>query len=54
MLEEAIRGEKASIEEYDDVLGDTSLPSTTSVILRNQKEAIEKGLSTIKSLEDIS
>ena len=54
MLEEAIRGEKASIEEYDDVLGDTSLPSTTSSILRNQKEAIEKGLSTIKSLEDIS
>tara|TARA_R110000751_G_scaffold283971_1_gene387524 strand:+ start:213 stop:662 length:450 start_codon:yes stop_codon:yes gene_type:complete len=54
MLEEAIRGEKASVEEYEDVLSDTSLPSSTSTLLRNQKQAIESGLSTIKSLEDLS
>jgi len=53
MLEEAIRGEKAAVEEYEEVLGDTSLPSTTAAILRNQKEIIEKGLSNIKMLEDI-
>jgi len=53
MLEEAIRGEKASIDEYDDVLEDTSLPSSTAAILRNQKNAIENGLSNIKMLEDI-
>jgi uncharacterized protein (TIGR02284 family) len=54
MLEEAIRGEKASIEEYEDVLEDTTLVSTTSAILRNQKQAIEAGLTTIKTLEDLS
>lgn len=53
MLEEAIRGEKAAIEEYDDVLEDTSLPSTTATVLTSQKEAIKNGLSNIKMLEDI-
>ena len=53
MLEEAIRGEKSAIEEYEEVLEDTSLPSTTAAILRSQKEAIQNGLSNIKMLEDI-
>ena len=54
MLEEAIRGEKSSLEEYDDVLNDSSLPSSTSTLLRNQKQAIQNGISTIKTLEDLS
>lgn len=53
MLEEAIRGEKAALEEYDEVLKDTSLPSTTSVVLKSQRQAIENGLSNIKMLEDL-
>lgn len=53
MLEEAIRGEKAALEEYEEVLKDTSLPSTTSIVLKNQKQAIENGLSNIKMLEDL-
>lgn len=54
MLEEAIRGEKAAIKEYDEVLKDTSLPSSTSSVLRSQKVAIENGLSNIKTLEDLA
>ena len=54
MLEEAIRGEKAAVEEYEDVLKEISLPSSTSTLLKSQKQAIESGLSTIKSLEDLS
>jgi len=53
MLEEAIRGEKAAIEEYQDVLKETSLPSSTHKILSSQKSTIESGLSNIKSLEDL-
>tara|TARA_R110002074_G_scaffold197610_14_gene365000 strand:- start:4463 stop:4912 length:450 start_codon:yes stop_codon:yes gene_type:complete len=53
MLEEAIRGEKAAIEEYKDVLEDSSLPSTTATVLRSQKAAIENGLANIKMLEDL-
>ncbi|MFS4469768.1 ferritin-like domain-containing protein [Maribacter sp. 2210JD10-5] len=54
MLEEAIRGEKASIEEYNEVLNETSLPTSTSQVLNKQKVAIENGLSTINTLEDLS
>ncbi|MBJ2172659.1 PA2169 family four-helix-bundle protein [Aureibaculum sp. A20] len=53
MLEEAIRGEKASVQEYDDVLKETSLPLSTQNILLKQKSQIEKTLSTIKTLEDL-
>lgn len=53
MLEEAIRGEKAAIEEYDDVLKDISLPSSTKEVLTAQKSKIELGLSNIKTLEDL-
>ena len=54
MLEEAIRGEKAAVEEYNDVLNETTLPNSTATILNNQKVEIEGGLSTIKRLEDLS
>ena len=54
MLEEAIRGEKASLDEYRDVLTETSLPASTKDILMTQKTAIENGLSKIKRLEDLS
>lgn len=53
MLEEAIRGEKASVEEYHDVLQETTLPASTKDILTSQKSKIEQGLSNIKRLEDI-
>ncbi|WP_299125754.1 PA2169 family four-helix-bundle protein [uncultured Winogradskyella sp.] len=53
MLEEAIRGEKSSVEEYNDVLNETSLPSTTKLLLSKQKQTIESGLSTIERLEDL-
>ena len=54
MLEEAIRGEKASLEEYKEVLKEIALPQSTTTLLRDQKEKIQEGLDTIKSLEDLS
>ena len=53
MLEEAIRGEKSAVSEYEDVLSETSLPSTTKSLLETQKRSIENDLSRIKSMEDI-
>ncbi|MGJ8549207.1 PA2169 family four-helix-bundle protein [Winogradskyella undariae] len=53
MLEEAIRGEKASVDEYQDVLMETSLPSSTKSILLSQKKNIETDLSEVKSLENL-
>ncbi|NRD20494.1 PA2169 family four-helix-bundle protein [Winogradskyella eckloniae] len=53
MLNEAIRGEKAAIEEYEDLLNETSLPMSTKSILQSQKSIINNGLAKINALEDI-
>lgn len=54
MLEEAIRGEKASVEEYREVLSDTSLPPSTTTLLTQQMNQIEADLNQVKRLEDLS
>ncbi|RZT00042.1 ferritin-like domain-containing protein [Aquimarina brevivitae] len=54
MLEEAIRGEKSAVDEYQEVLKETTLPPSTENVLLKQKEQIENGLNTIKRLEDLS
>ncbi|WP_055442482.1 ferritin-like domain-containing protein [Lacinutrix himadriensis] len=53
MLEEAIRGEKAAIAEYEEVLGEIGLPLNTKNMLFNQKNHIQQELNTIKRLEDL-
>ena len=53
MLEEAIRGEKASVEEYQDIINETDLPLSTKTILESQKHTIESGLAKIKTSADI-
>tara|TARA_R110000850_G_scaffold96117_1_gene201260 strand:+ start:409 stop:858 length:450 start_codon:yes stop_codon:yes gene_type:complete len=53
MLEEAIRGEKASVEEYEQVLNETTLPTSTRDLVLKQKNIISQELNTIKGLEDI-
>ena len=54
MLEESIRGEKSAVEEYEDVLEDTSLPPSTATLLTQQMNSIKGDLDTIKKLEDLS
>ncbi len=54
MLEESIRGEKAAVEEYKDVLGETNLPPSTVTLLTQQLNSIKMALSKIKRLEDLS
>lgn len=53
MLEEAIRGEKAALKEYDEALEPGELPETTAILLRKQRDGINAGLQKIKSLEDL-
>ncbi|CAH8282136.1 uncharacterized protein (TIGR02284 family) [Mariniflexile fucanivorans] len=53
MLEEAISGERATLQEYNNVLNETSLPISTHSILLKQKDIIESDLKTIKTLEDL-
>lgn len=53
MLEESIRGEKAAVEEYQEVLKDTALPASTATLLSQQMNKINTDLSQIKRLEDL-
>ncbi|PKA96756.1 uncharacterized protein (TIGR02284 family) [Flavobacteriaceae bacterium MAR_2009_75] len=53
MLEECIRGDKAAIEEYDEVLKDEALPLRVSTIIRDQMMKIRTDLNKVKSLEDL-
>ena len=50
-LEEAVRGEKSAVEEYEEVLNDRDLPATTAGILRKQKNAIVAALNKANSLK---
>ena len=55
MLEAAITGEKASLEDYQEALNDEEpyIPKDTQQLLRNQCNMIQTDLSTVKRLEDL-
>jgi len=52
MLEEAVRGDKSAIKEYDEVIAETLVPGRVKEILREQREAIQNDLETSDILED--
>lgn len=56
VLEECIRGEKASVEQYNEVLEEEKehLAPTTTEILRRHRDEIKAMLNEVKSLEDIA
>ncbi|MGA9324528.1 MAG: PA2169 family four-helix-bundle protein [Salegentibacter sp.] len=51
VLEEAVRGEKAAVEDYENVLKDPDIPPSTANLLLKQKNAIVASLNKVKSLE---
>lgn len=53
MLEEAVRGDKAAIEEYDDVLNYKNLPVGLSHLLNEQRERIRTDVRNNATLEDL-
>lgn len=54
MLEEALRFEQATLEEFNDVLNaKIQLPHSTHRILKNQRDEILKDALNIKRLDDL-
>ncbi|MBS9464276.1 PA2169 family four-helix-bundle protein [Flagellimonas sp. 389] len=53
MLEAAITGEKAAVDEYKEIL-DEPLPMEAKEVLQRQLSRIESGLNRIKVLEDLA
>jgi len=54
ILEEALRGEKASLDDYTDILNsETVLPPSTENLLHKQKQSIQAAINTIKFQEEV-
>lgn len=53
ILEEVVRGEKAAVEEYRDVLGETTLAPTTQTVINKQISNIEETLQHVKQFEAV-
>lgn len=53
LIEEAIRGEKAALDEYREVLAEPVLPPTLRALLESHKQRMEQGLAVIEKLENI-
>ena len=54
VLEECIRGEKASWKEYEKKLQNKNFPSNISSVLQNQATEIHNTLNRVKTLEDLA
>jgi len=52
MLEEAVRGDKAAIEDYDKALTETMMPQRLKEIIRAQRNKLHNDLETTEILED--
>ena len=52
VLEEAIRGEKAALEEYNEAINEKELPPSTANLLIKHRNAIERTLQEVKGLEE--
>lgn len=53
ILNEALRGEKASLEEYNDLLNNKAFPSRLIEMLRKHRNAIEASINSVKLYEDV-
>ncbi|MFD1062175.1 PA2169 family four-helix-bundle protein [Winogradskyella litorisediminis] len=53
ILEEVRNGEKAALNDYDDILADNQLPPTTENILRTQRNTIQSSYNKADYLEAI-
>lgn len=53
ILEECIRGDKASLETYQDILKDQNFSPETTRMLNEQRMRVKNSLDEVKRLEDI-
>ena len=51
VLEEAVRGETAAVEDYNKVISKHDFPASTENILVQQRNAIQRSLDEVKNLE---
>tara|TARA_R110002020_G_scaffold21009_1_gene71090 strand:- start:56623 stop:57084 length:462 start_codon:yes stop_codon:yes gene_type:complete len=53
LLHEAVRGERAAMQEYQEILGKDDLSPTLKLLLQSHKRQMEKALLLLEELESI-
>ncbi len=53
VLEECIRGEKAALEDYEDILSDYDTPASLRSVLEAQRGGIAEALRKLKAMESL-
>ena len=53
ILEETIKGEKSSLDEYNEILNENNMPLAITNILREQRNAIEATVAKAKNFEAV-
>ncbi|MGO4912871.1 MULTISPECIES: ferritin-like domain-containing protein [unclassified Leeuwenhoekiella] len=54
VLEEAIRGEKTALEEYNEIIKNGELPLSTTNIIAKQRDSVQNALTEAKALETLA
>lgn len=54
MLEEAARGDKSAISEYNEILAEALMPHRVKEIIREQRDAIQNDMETSQILEEMA
>lgn len=52
VLEEAVRGEKTAVEEYNDVINHAEVPASTGNVLMKQRNSITSALTEVEQMEE--
>ena len=51
ILEEAVRGEKKAIEDYNEILKETDLPASTKAVLEKHRKKVQAALDHVKTMK---
>lgn len=51
VVEECIRGERAALEDYEDVLGNSALPSSSRELVQRQHDQIQSAMNRLNQIE---
>ncbi|MEN8816966.1 MAG: PA2169 family four-helix-bundle protein [Nonlabens sp.] len=54
ILEEAVRGEKTAVEEYNSIISETTLPPSTKNVLTKHRDNILNSLTRVTAMEEIA
>ncbi|WP_127846508.1 ferritin-like domain-containing protein [Psychroflexus aestuariivivens] len=52
ILQEAIRGEKAALEDYNKIIQNADLTPSTKKVLEKQRDSVQSALDMVKTVED--